>query len=1110
MLGSAPGTDLLNHWVEDVNDGMSLEDIANHIAESDAFTTTYPTFLTNAEFAESFLANLMGSEEVPAALVTAAEGIVTGLLNDGMTRGALALAVFTAMYQIHDQGEAHAAYADLGMVANGLFNKIEVAEYYTVDLRQESSNSRVLRDVNSETGLDEVRDSIGDHLDPPDPIFLTKSRDNIEGTVANDLIIAEPDSNGEDTLDPFDTIDGGGGTDTLEVYAGLDGITIDKNHADVMSVEHVYLSSRAGISADLTGWEGVESVELGRFGSGSDVSLTVAGADVSTSRTFGGSVTITGAGGDLDLTAGSGSAVTVGSGAHTTSVSVKGGMSVTVHNGRGGASENVTSVSLDGVARNLGTDMARGTAMMPMANPAYDGDADDDSDGTPNSEDTDYTVLPYLDTQDPAQPTADATMAAMVAVEGAKDDASVFIHSEAIDSFSISNTDAIVVLENTSDEPGDLTITVDKFGKHMRGAFAGKICITDDFSVEDGVASFGTGSPENIMIDVVGDSEFQLTAGSLKALSISGAGGLILDLDNADGSAASTSVESITASGSGKVTMNVAGMGKLETIDASASSGTNTFTAVGDSVESVSGGSGTDIVHVMMHSGDGLAADLGDGNDVFISGAGNSKSRVDGGAGMDTLRLTSAEGQTHTPTGGRPTSNYSNFEVLDVGGSTTATYNAALIGVNSVIVSESTALTAGADTEDTADDVYATVTLMGMGDGMGIGVRGKDDGTTASIVHMMPDRDPGSARYSGELDVHLTANGGAEDSKATPTGQVMLTLNADAEIEVLNVNSSANPGGSSPTVSARNKPSAGNYANTLTLDTGATVEAINVSGNAKLTIAETGTNLEFALLELVDAEDNTGGVTITLDSAHDEDMDMLGGSGGDSFTGGAGDDTMHGNGGNDMLNGAAGADTIRGGAGMDMLTGGAGGTVGTGVNEVTDRNIFQYTEASESSLSFTATGGMQGFDTITDWGTATNNVISLGRTLFNSLQGTLKSSAEGSGGANFAVNDSTGNAAPDTMQALIGDGDGFFETRSAVEGGFGGTTNKHSIAVVEEALEAVPDDTTTPDVDESRPEVSRTWIFIDVDGDGDYTAGTDMAIALNGTSLSIDTGDFSA
>ena len=93
MLGSALGTDLLNGWVNAINDGMTLEDIANHIAASDDFTTTYPTFLTNEEFATSFLENLMSGEEVSAALVSAAVGIVTGLLNDGMTRGAIATSI---------------------------------------------------------------------------------------------------------------------------------------------------------------------------------------------------------------------------------------------------------------------------------------------------------------------------------------------------------------------------------------------------------------------------------------------------------------------------------------------------------------------------------------------------------------------------------------------------------------------------------------------------------------------------------------------------------------------------------------------------------------------------------------------------------------------------------------------------------------------------------------------------------------------------------------------------------------------------------------------------------------------------------------------------------
>ena len=345
MLGSAPGTDLLNGWVAAYEDGMSLDDIANDIAASDAFLAKYPAFLTNGEFAESFLYNLMGSESVPAELVAAAGEIVTGLLNDGMSRGSLALAVVGAMAEISAAGESHPAYADLGMVAMALSNKIAVAEYYTVDLRQASPNSRVLRDIDSETGLADIMDSIGDYLDPAPPILLTNLRDNIEGTVGNDLIVAEPDRNGNDTLDAYDVIDGGAGYDTLEVYvtdttAGHVLDSINGNHADVTNVEKAYLSSRTNIKVDLSGWEGLQEVALGRFGGTNDVSVTVDGATVSTARTFGGDVTIAGAGGAVDLMAGKTSVVTV-SGKHATSVMVKGGMSVTAN----GAA--IASVSVD-------------------------------------------------------------------------------------------------------------------------------------------------------------------------------------------------------------------------------------------------------------------------------------------------------------------------------------------------------------------------------------------------------------------------------------------------------------------------------------------------------------------------------------------------------------------------------------------------------------------------------------------------------------------------------------------------------------------------------------------------------------------------------------------
>ena len=83
MLGQAPGTDRLNHWVADIDDdAMSVEDLANHIAESEAFQSEYPAFLTSMEFAEAFLGNvlpgldeasMMAAVDSSPACLTAAE-----------------------------------------------------------------------------------------------------------------------------------------------------------------------------------------------------------------------------------------------------------------------------------------------------------------------------------------------------------------------------------------------------------------------------------------------------------------------------------------------------------------------------------------------------------------------------------------------------------------------------------------------------------------------------------------------------------------------------------------------------------------------------------------------------------------------------------------------------------------------------------------------------------------------------------------------------------------------------------------------------------------------------------------------------------------------------
>ena len=376
-----------------------------------------------------------------------------------------------------------------------------------------------------------------------------------------------------------------------------------------------------------------------------------------------------------------------------------------------------------------------------------------------------------------------------------------------------------------------------------------------------------------------------------------------------------------------------------------------------------------------------------------------------------------------------------------------------------------------------------------MADGMGIGVIGTgSNGTTAGILHDMRNRGPGDARYSGVLDVSLIANGGVNDTATGTTGEATLALQVDPEIEVLNIDSSVNVGGSGSAPDDR--PSAGDYENTLMLNgdgnpANSTVEAINVSGSAKVDIA--GTYGIFGSLLRVDATGNSGGVTMDASSASvGQAVELLGGSGDDEFVGSHHNDAVYGNGGSDMLYGWNGNDEIRGGSGGDKLSGGAG------------NDTFVYTSPSDSQVALTAQGEMYGFDEISDWGNSAGNtdVISLGQTLFSSLSGTIKE-FDAANPNRPEITTYPFDSIPDTLLDYLGNGDGAFETETPNNPGLGTTVTHNPIAFLDEWSDPTPGAS------------KKTWILIDVDGNGDFDAAIDMAIRLIGD-IVIDDNDFSA
>ena len=1055
MLGQAPGTARLNDWAGMVGeDGMSAEDLANHIAESDAFVARYPIFQTSEDFAKEFLGDVLHG--VSEGTMNEAVALVTSMLNDGMGRGSLVLAVVDFLHDVAMEGMDHDGYGEFGMSAMAMANKVEVASHYTITARMANPNAEVLASVTADV---ETAAMAIDAIDNPpvapsseegETFLLTAARDSIVGTEFDDKIYSEPagltiNGGAGPTLNPYDIVDGAGGYDTLFVYSSGEA-----NHFpdQVSNVEKVVINAQSNAMANMLKWDGLESVDVERFIGNVDVRVN--GAEVVLGNSASGRATVIGAGGDLSVSGGKDSAITVGTLGHTTSVMTGGGKSVTINNnGARGQSESVTQVAINGVQRDLGDDNARGGDNAIMDSP------------------------------------------------------SVHIHSNVIETLSLSNNDAIVAVVNASEEPGDLAVTVNKYGGYKvteasgdKVDAVGKLCLTDG-------STGNTVTPENISINVEGTSEFGLAGNMIKTISVSGEAGLKLDVTKFDGSASNT-LQSITVSEGAGLTIDASGSASMTMVDASASSGKNSFTLKAtDKLVSVMGGSGNDTVDISDTNGtlsiDGLMVDLGAGDDTYVAGASKNQhsaamnSSIMGGDGTDTLKMANDGFAIEYRDGGSTKSIYSGFEILDVGGSAAGSYNIARLGVEHVKASGGT-----------MDG--ATVTLTSVAPGTGITVSGNgradqnemdgpDNGngntnvvtdSDAGINYMLAPPGFGAVALSHNLDVDLVAVGNAADRRKTSSQekvisdgtQVALTLTADANISELTIDSSAS-------LHSRATTRTGDYENTLMVTAGSAVR-LAIMGDARADVssaAEDGSGL--MKVQVVDARANTAGVDVDVRAAEGGQtsfgyrVNLLGSEGGDTFIGSQVVDTgntLMGNGGADKLYGGAGVDIYIGGAGADTM----GGFVDNSNRENGGDDTFRYYTASDSQLSFGSSGRTQGHDTILGFGDG--DKISLFRGLTEHANNSVLD-------ADLYVIDTTeGNTDPATIKSieslLVSKASGFFETTSGVE------VTRHFIAIVNETA-----DLSDTIVDDNG---SWTWVFFDLNGSGDFEQGSDLVIRLLG------------
>lgn len=259
-LGIAPGGymtalgDIINA------NGSNYRAITKAVVGTSLFTDQFPTYLSNEQFAANYATKLLGTS-VTAANMKVATDYITGQLNAGVSRGD---AVYQVLEFLYTQPSTN---ADWGTAAATLQNKASVAQYYTVDKLQTSTNMDVLSNVlKTVTEKAESVTAVKAALDgvPGTTYTLTIGVDVLNGTSGNDTFIAD-NSGATANLSAADQINGGAGTDTLKIYqAGATNIA-NTVFGQLSNVENVEINSGTLTTAgnlNVTAQTGVTSVKV--------------------------------------------------------------------------------------------------------------------------------------------------------------------------------------------------------------------------------------------------------------------------------------------------------------------------------------------------------------------------------------------------------------------------------------------------------------------------------------------------------------------------------------------------------------------------------------------------------------------------------------------------------------------------------------------------------------------------------------------------------------------------------------------------------------------------------------------------------------------------------
>jgi Ca2+-binding RTX toxin-like protein len=165
---AAPGVTYMTQLADAVAADMSVEQIVEVFTTKPQFTATYPTFLTNRDFAVKLVDNVVGGSASAAAKAEAVADIEAAL-NANLSRGKVVYNVFNNLANLGND-------AKWGGTAALLANQVAYAQYYTEVLLGDTTNLATLRSVIS--GVTPTTDitpaAINAVLNPP-PVVVQPS-----------------------------------------------------------------------------------------------------------------------------------------------------------------------------------------------------------------------------------------------------------------------------------------------------------------------------------------------------------------------------------------------------------------------------------------------------------------------------------------------------------------------------------------------------------------------------------------------------------------------------------------------------------------------------------------------------------------------------------------------------------------------------------------------------------------------------------------------------------------------------------------------------------------------------------------------------------------------